>query len=40
MNKKQKMKQMQKMNITEMIILIYKSNIDNMLTASKNVIKI
>ena len=31
---------MQKMNATEIIILIYKSNIENTLTAHKNIVKI
>ena len=38
--KEQKMKRMQKMNAAEMIALIYKSNIKNMLIARKNIVKI
>ena len=38
--KEQERKQMQKMNATEMIALIYKSNIENTLIAHKNIIKI
>ena len=34
------MKRMQKMNAAEMIILTYKSNIENTLTARKNIVKI
>ena len=38
--KKQKMKRMQKMNATEVIVLIRKLNIENTLIACKNIIKI
>ena len=34
------MKRVQKMNATEIIILIYKSNIENTLIARKNIVKI
>ena len=34
------MKRMQKMNTIKMIALIYKSNIENTLTARKNIVKI
>ena len=38
--KKQKIKRMQKMNAIEMIILTRESNIENMLTTRKNIVKI
>ena len=34
------MERMQKMNAVKMIVLIYKLNIENMLTARKNIVKI
>ena len=34
------MKQMQRINATEIIILIHKSNIENMLIARKNIIEV
>ena len=37
---KQEMKQMQKMNAAEMIVLIRESNIENTLTARKNIVEI
>ena len=38
--KEQEMKRVQKMNAAEMIVLTYKSNIENTLTARKNIVKI